>query len=98
LVVRFGLTRALLALAILCLAAGITSALLLRELPGHGEATQPSRTPLRDGRTWRLKAVGSLLVLIQYSLLSFLVIYLHEEWQFKAALADGALAIVQLSL
>jgi sugar phosphate permease len=96
-VLRFGVAPALLMLAILCLSAATAAALFLREPPGGDpHLSQASPTPLRDRRVWRLSAVGALLVLVQFSLLSFLVVYLHEQGRFGVALAAGTLAILQL--
>jgi sugar phosphate permease len=96
-VLRFGVARALLVLAILCLVAATAAALFLREPPGEAVHTsQRGLTPLRDRRVWRLSAAGALLVVVQFSLLSFLVVYLHEQGQFGLAVAAGALAALQL--
>jgi sugar phosphate permease len=97
LVLRFGPAAGLLALAGLCLTAAVTSALILRDPPQRAlESHQQGPSPMRDPRIWRLAAGSGLLVIVQFSLLTFLVVYLLEQGRVAVTTAAGALAALQL--
>jgi sugar phosphate permease len=93
-----GLDAAFVALAGLCLTAGVASALLMRDpppSPSPGPAL-PAPPPTRDARLWRLGAGGALLVCAQACMLGFIVLFLHDARDVSAAIAAAVLAVVQI--
>ena len=90
-----GVRAGLLALAGGCLAAAFAGVLGLREAPHTEDELLDIGHPVRDPRMWRL-AVGSALVLIaQISILSFLILFLHEERGLTTATAAAIFALIQ---
>jgi MFS family permease len=61
---------------------------------GPGNPATPS--PLKDRRVWRLAAVSGLLVLLQYSIVAYLVVFLHT--QRGVSLRDAAATLVVLQV
>jgi sugar phosphate permease len=90
-----GVRAGLLALAGFCAATAIAGAVGLREAPAAPDVGPHAGHPLRDGRIWRVSAGSGLLVLAQMSILSFTVLFLHEERGFSTAAAAGVLAGIQ---
>jgi sugar phosphate permease len=90
-----GLLAGLLVLAGGCLAAALAGAVGLREAPSQGEELVDIGHPIRDPRMWRL-SIGSALVLVaQISILSFLILFLHQERGLSTAAAAGIFALIQ---
>jgi sugar phosphate permease len=90
-----GVRAGLLVLAAGCFAAALAGAIGLREAPSHGDELRHIGHPVRDPRMWRL-SVGSALVLVaQISILSFLILFLHQERGLSTAAAAGIFAFIQ---
>jgi MFS family permease len=90
-----GVRAGLVVLAAGCLAASVAGGWGLREAPPHEEDHANIGDPMRDPRMWRL-AIGSALILIaQSSILSFLILFLHEERGLSTAAAAGIFALIQ---
>lgn len=90
-----GVRAGLLVLAAGCLTAAMAGAIGLREAPPRGEEITDIGHPARDPRMWRL-SVGSALVLVaQISILSFLILFLHQERGLSTAAAAGIFAFIQ---
>ena len=96
--VGFGGSRAGLGgLALAALAAALASALGLRDAPGGAaRAVGSTRATLRDGRLWRLCGGSALLVVAQVAILSFAVLFLHDERGLSAGAAAAVLALMQI--
>jgi sugar phosphate permease len=79
-----------------CLVAAVAVAVWVREAPTQsaGQASGPS--PLRDPRLRRLAGVSLLLVVPQFAVVAFLVVYLHDEQDVPVTTAALLLAAVQL--
>lgn len=95
----WGLEAAMLFLAALCVAGAAAAARWLRDPPAEALSSRPlvdAPQPLRDRRIWRLGLGSGLLVVGQIGLVSFLVLYLHDERGWPAAQAAAALACVQI--
>jgi sugar phosphate permease len=91
------LTAAFLVLAALMLVAGVASLVWMREPPGtDGPARSDGPAPVRDARIWRLAAGAACLLAAQTSILSFLVLFLHDERAVAATTAAGFLALLQV--
>ena len=83
-------------LGALCLLGAAAGAIFLRE-----PAALPLEAPdvewsLSDRRLWRLCAVSGLYVVAQMAILSFVVLYLHDERGLSKGEAAGVLAAVQV--
>ena len=93
-----GLRAAFLALAAAAAAGALAAAGWLREPPpapaGRPPVTAPA--PLRDRRMWRLSIGSALLVTAQVAIVTFVVLFLHDERGVAVAWAAGALAAIQL--
>jgi sugar phosphate permease len=90
-----GLDAAFLAMAAACGAAAVVVALLVREAPPGPAPVQATGSPLRDPRLRRLAAVSALLVVPQFAVVAFVVVYLVDEQGFTVASAALVLAVVQ---
>ena len=98
LLVEAGGSRAGLAgLALAALVAALASTLGLRAAPG-AELRQvgSTRTMLRDRRLWRLCGGSALLVVAQVTVLSFAVLFLHDERGLSVGASAGLLALMQV--
>lgn len=93
-----GLQAALLTLAGVMVCLAVAAAIWMRDPPLGEQRVRhvPSVGPLRDVRTWRLGLASFLLIASQAFLLSFLVIFAHQDRDVGAGLAAGLLATVQL--
>ena len=90
--VRAGLT----VLAAGCLAAAIAGASGLREAPhGEEEELKDIGHPMRDPRMWRLSIGSGFVLAAQISILSFLILFLHQERGLSTAAAAGVFAVIQ---
>lgn len=90
-----GLRGAFVFLGVLCLLGALLGGVVLRT-PARGAPEPPvERSVLRDRRLWVLSLAGGLYVLAQAVLLSFLVLFLHDERGLSTARAAATLAVVQ---
>jgi sugar phosphate permease len=89
--VRAGLT----VLAAGCLAAAIAGASGLREAPHGEEELKDIGHPMRDPRMWRLSIGSGFVLAAQISILSFLILFLHQERDLSTAAAAGVFAVIQ---
>lgn len=92
-----GLDAALVAMAGACAVAAVVVVALVREAPAQRRAAATGPSPLRDPRIRRLAAVSALLVVPQFAVVAFLVVYLVDEQRLAAAPAGLLLALVQLT-
>ena len=91
-----GLDRAFELLAVGCLVGAVVVALLVREGPQQSARVPGGLSPARDPRIRRLGLVSLLLVVPQFVVVAFLVVYLVDEHDVRPATAALALAAVQL--
>ena len=89
--VRAGLT----VLAAGCLAAAIAGASGLREAPHGEEELKDIGHPMRDPRMWTLSIGSGFVLAAQISILSFLILFLHQERGLSTAAAAGVFAVIQ---
>jgi MFS family permease len=108
-----GVNAALSCMVAVFLLAAVSAALWLRDAPdqdrtqvegvaGGGQQpasapAPPAPSPLRDRRVWRLAAVSGLLVLLQYSIVAYLVVFLHGQRGVSLRFAAGTLVVLQLA-
>ncbi|HEY7003844.1 MAG TPA: MFS transporter [Gaiellaceae bacterium] len=90
-----GVRGGLLALAGGCLAAAAAGAGGLREAPREEEEEKGLASPVRDVRMWRLSIGSAFVLAAQISILSFLILFLHEERGLSTAAAAGIFALIQ---
>ena len=91
-----GLDAAFVVLASGCLAGALVVALLVREAPSQSVRVDGGLTPIRDPRIRRFGLVSLLLVVPQFAIVAFLVVYLVDEHDVAPATAALLLAAVQL--
>jgi sugar phosphate permease len=96
LAVRHGLGSAFGALAGYCLLAAVVVVLLVREAPAQAPRVAGGPRPLADPVIRRLFSVSLLLVVPQFAVVAFLVVYLVDEQDVPVAAAALMLAGVQL--
>jgi sugar phosphate permease len=94
-----GLSAALLVLAAGSVVGALAAAIWIREAPPP-PANRPrppkAPSPLRDRRVWQLAFGSSLLLCAQISIVSFVVLFLHDHRGVGAESAAAALAGIQL--
>jgi sugar phosphate permease len=90
------LDGALLFLAVLCLAAALVSALVVRDRPATASAEEPEPWTLRDRRLWLLSSGSSLFLVAQIALTGFLVLFLHDARGLSTGEAAAVLAVAQV--
>jgi sugar phosphate permease len=88
-----GLPAVFIALAATCFAAAAAAFRLLPrlEVPSTGRYG-----PTQRWRHWRLACSASMLVVVQFSLIGFLVVYLHERAGLSTAASAAVLVAVQV--
>lgn len=91
-----GLDAAFLVLAGGCLLGAVVVLLLVREAPSQPVRVAGGLAPVRDARIRRLGTVSLLLVVPQFVVVAFLVVYLVDEHDVRPAAAALLLAAVQL--
>jgi len=93
-----GLKAALLALAGGSLAGAVASWRWIREPPPAlaNRPARPTTAPLSDPRVWRLSLGSAFLVCAQVAMVSFVVLFLHDEHGISAGTAALALATIQV--
>lgn len=92
-----GLDAAFVVLAVSCLAGAAVVVLLVREAPQQPVRVPGGVVPFRDPQIRRLAAVSLLLVVPQFTVVAFLVVYLVDEHAVAPAVAALLLAAVQLA-
>lgn len=90
-----GLDAAFLALAVGCLVGALVVAVLVREAPHQPVREAGGVSPVRDARIRRMGLVSFLLVVPQFAVVAFLVVYLVDEHDVAVATAALLLAAVQ---
>jgi MFS family permease len=83
-------------LGVLCLLGAAGGAIFLREPASPPLEVEDVEWSLRDHRLWRLSAVGGLYVVPQMAILSFVVLYLHDERGLGKGEAAAVLGAVQV--
>lgn len=91
-----GLDAAFLVLAGGCLLGAAVVVLLVREAPAQPVRVAGGLTPVRDPRIRRIGIASLLLVVPQFAVVAFLVVYLVDEHDVRPASAALLLAAVQL--
>jgi sugar phosphate permease len=89
----------LLFLAVFCLVAAVAVVLLVRdpERPAAGPADQgPARSPYRQPALWRIHAASALLVVPQFTVSTFALVYLVQARHWDAPAAGRLLAVGQV--
>lgn len=100
LVIAGGVSAALVGLACGSAAGALVAAIWLRDAPvdqelAHSPPTSSAK-PTRDRRLWRLAAGCALFVCAQLSVLTFIVLYLHDQRSWSNGEAAAALAVLQV--
>jgi sugar phosphate permease len=90
-----GVRAGLLALAAGCVAAALAGAGGLREAPHDEEELKDIGSPVRDPRMWKLSVGSALVLAAQISILSFLILFLHQERGLSTAVAAAVFALIQ---
>ena len=90
-------TQAYASLGAFCLVAALGSALLIRDPPALGRRLEKVDWTVRDRRLWRLSAVSGFYVVAQMAVLSFVVLYLHDERGLGKGEAAAVLGAVQVA-
>ncbi len=91
-----GLDAAFVVLAAGCALGAVVVAALVREAPSQAVRIDGGLTPIRDPRIRRFGLVSLLLVVPQFAIVAFLVVYLVDEHDVAPATAALLLAAVQL--
>jgi sugar phosphate permease len=81
----------------LCLLFALVGAVLIREPAGRPVELRDVEHSLRDTRLWRLCGVSGLYLVSQIAVMSFVVVYLHDERGLGKGEAAAVLAGVQLA-
>jgi sugar phosphate permease len=85
------------ALGVFCLAGAVVGALVVREPPAPPPSTEAELGwTLRDGRLWRLCGGSAFYLTAQIAVMSFVVLYLHDERGLGKREAAAVLAAVQV--
>ncbi len=93
----WSVSAAFLALAAGCAGGAALGAAFIREQPVQRWLGPTSeRSPVRDARMWLLSGGSLLLLVAQISVLSFVVVFLHEQRGLSAQAAAGVLAAIQV--
>jgi sugar phosphate permease len=92
-----GLAGGLVFLACCCLAAALLVAVLVRD-PARTEADEPhgGRSPYRTPVLWRIHAASALLVVPQFAVSAFALVYLVDAQGWNAGTAGRLLAAAQI--
>jgi MFS family permease len=90
-----GVRAGLLALAAGCFVAAVAGLGGLREAPRGEDELTDIGSPVRDPRMWKLSVGSALILAAQISILSFLILFLHQERGLTTAVAAGVFALIQ---
>ena len=94
---HFTVAHAYALLGVLCLLGAAGGAAFLREPKGAPLEIDDVEWTLRDPRLWRLCSVSGLYVVAQMAVLSFVVLYLHDERGLGKGEAAAVLGVVQVA-
>ena len=89
-------SQAYASLGAFCLLAAVVGAVLIREPVAAPIHVGDVEWTVRDGKLWRLSAVSGFYVVAQMAVLSFVVLYLHDERGLGKGEAAAVLGIVQV--
>jgi sugar phosphate permease len=92
-----GLDAAFTFLGVLCVAAALVAAAVVREAPVRDVELEGDAIPwtLRDRRLWTLSIGSGLYLCAQVPMMSFAVLFLHDEHGMSTARAGAVLAVFQ---
>lgn len=91
-----GLGTAFVFLAVLCSIGAAVAVVTFRDRPADAVAAEDVGRSFRDRRLWILCGASGLYVAAQVVLITFLVLYLHDERGFSPREAAAVLAVVQV--
>jgi sugar phosphate permease len=91
-----GIDAAFLTMAGFSVVAAVVGALVLRDRPRDGAAVEEIEWTLRDGRLWRLCSASALYLVAQMAVITFVVLFLHDERGWSDAEAAAVLAAIQV--
>ncbi len=93
-----GLEAAFGLLGVLCLGGAVVAALVIREPPARDAGLDGDAVPwtLRDRRIWTLSVASALYLFAQVPIMSFVVLFLHDEHGVSEARAAAVLAATQI--
>ena len=94
---RHGLGAALDLMALACLVGAVAVVLWIREAPIQAVRVVDGPSPLSDPRVRRLAGVSGLLVVPQFAVVAFVVVYLSDQHGFSVPTAALMLAGVQFA-
>ncbi|HET7856862.1 MAG TPA: MFS transporter [Gaiellaceae bacterium] len=83
-------------LAVLCFAAALIGALVLRDRPGDADEAEAARWTLRDRRLWVLSGGSGLYLMAQIAMTGFVVLFLHDARGLSNGQAAAVLAVAQV--
>nr|MBA2332521.1 MFS transporter [Actinomycetota bacterium] len=90
-------SQAYAALGAFCLLGAASGAVLIRDPTGVPLQVDDVEWTVRDRRLWRLSAVSGFYVVAQMAILSFVVLYLHDERGLGKGEAAAVLGAVQVA-
>ena len=90
-------SQAYASLGAFCLIAAVVGAVLIRDPAGTPLKADEVEWTVRDRRLWRLSAVSGFYVVAQMAILSFVVLYLHDERGLGKGEAAAVLGVVQVA-
>ena len=91
-----GIVAAFVVLGGLCVGAAVLGALALRDRREEAEIAEAAGSALRDGRLWRLSCASGLYLVAQLAIVSFVVLFLHDERGWSVGEAAAVLAAIQV--
>ncbi len=91
-----GVDSAFLAMAGFSALAAVVGALVIRDRPHEATAVEDVEWTLRDGRLWRLCSASALYLVAQLAVITFVVLFLHDERGWSDGEAAGVLAAIQI--
>jgi sugar phosphate permease len=83
-------------LAVLCFAAAVAGALVIRDRPGEPEQVEAAPWTLRDRRLWVLSGGSGFYLMAQIAMTGFLVLFLHDARGLSNGEAGAVLAAAQV--
>jgi sugar phosphate permease len=91
-----GVDAAFLTMAGFSAVAAVVGAVVLRDRPRATTAVEEIEWTLRDGRLWRLCSASALYLVAQLAVITFVVLFLHDERGWSDGEAAGVLAAIQI--
>jgi sugar phosphate permease len=93
-----GLASALIFLGGFCLAAAVLVVVVVRDPAREGAEARPARgSPYRTGVLWRIHAASALLVVPQFTVATFALVFLVDTRGWHAAAAGSLLAVAAVA-